>query len=327
MHLSHPSPASPARSPKSERRKDPHLHSLLGLGLLAIAIANPASIATSAQQPPPPSPLAEPARAWAIDCANNQVLAIQHTGSYLRYRFHEITEKGDLMRDQIETSDGSVSRIIQRAGRPLTPEEDAAERDRLSDLLASPSSWYRHVHRDEDDRKLGIRLLALMPAAMLWSYAPGQPPPPNQSPTQPASDPALVVLDFKPDPAWSPPDMESEFLTGLEGRVWIDPRTRRMVHLEADIFRPVNFGWGVVAHLYPGGTVTLHQSAVQASGESNTPQRFIVDHIDEHLTVRALMVRTVKQRLLFDTANFQPIPAMSYQQAIKLLLDTPLPTH
>ncbi|MGD0798202.1 MAG: hypothetical protein ABR910_10800 [Acidobacteriaceae bacterium] len=331
-------PASPARDPKSERRPNPRPHPLLRISILAIAIAIPAS--TPAQQPPPSALLASPPSAWAVDCANNQVLVMQHTGSYLRYRFHEITEKGDLMRDQIETSEGSVARLIQRDGRPLTPEEDAAERDRLNDLLTSPSAWYRHVHKDQDNRKLGVQLLKLMPAAMLWSYAPGQPQPPNQPPDQSSSQPAtgapLIVIDFKPNPAWSPPDIGSQFLTGLEGRLWIDPRTRRMVHLEADIFRPVNFGWGVVAHLYPGGTVTLHQTAVLDAAPTPAPPnpqptpavpRFIVDHIDEHLTVRALMVRTVKQRLLYDSANFQPVPAMSYQQAIKLLLDTPLPQH
>jgi hypothetical protein len=39
------------------------------------------------------------------------------------------------------------------------------------------------------------------------------------------------------------------------------------------------------------------------------------------------MVKTVHQRLVFDTADYQPVPAMSYQQAIKILLDTPLPTR
>jgi hypothetical protein len=334
-------PGSSASFPShrtSLRHPHPRPRTSLILATLLLAIARPA-IAASPQPSPPPS-LAEPARSWAVDCAANEVLVVQHPGSYLRYRFHEVTEKGDQLRDQIETPDGSVARLIQRDGRPLTPEEDAAERQRLNDLLASPSDFFRHVHREQDNKKLGVHMLTLMPDAMLWSYAPGQPPPPSQSSAQPstqlapqpATDPALIVLDFKPNPKWSPPDMESETLTGLEGRVWIDARTRRVVQLQGDVFRPVNIGWGMVAHLYPGGTVTLHQSAaptyVQSGAPpSDAPQRFIVDHIDEQLTVRALMVRTVKQRLIYDTANFQPVPPMTYQQAIKLLLDTPLPTH
>jgi hypothetical protein len=273
-------------------------------------------------QPPPPSPLAASARTWAVDCANNEVLVVQHPGSYLRYRFHQVTEKGDQLRDQIETPDGTFARLIQRDGRPLTTDEDAAERSRLNDLIASPSSFARHIHREQEGKDTGVRLLKLMPDAMLWSYAPGQPPDPGQPSTQPSTDTPLVVLDFKPNPQWSPPDMESEFLTGLEGRVWIDARSRRLVHLEANLFRAVNIGFGMVAHIFPGGSAVLDQTPVPTA-----PQRFMVDHIVEQFTVRALMVKTVKQSLLYDSANIQPVPPMPYQQAIKLLLDTPLPTH
>jgi len=218
------------------------------------------------------------------------------------------------MRDLIETPEGTVARVIQRDGRPLTPAEDAAERQRLNDLLTSPDAFARHARHEQENRQMGVRVLKLMPDAMLWSYTPGQP----QLPNQPSGDPALVVLDFKADPAWSPPNFESEFLAGLEGRVWIDPRTRRMVRLEADLFRAVNLGWGFVAHLYPGGTVTLQQANVGG-------QRWIVEHIVEQLSLRALLVKNVHQRLVYDTADYQPVPPMRYQQAIQLLLATPLP--
>jgi hypothetical protein len=297
---------------------------------LTIAVATPAALPAS--QDSPASPLSTPARSWVVDCAKNEVLVIQHPGSYLRYRYHVIDEKGDQLRDQIETPEGSVARLVQRDGRPLTPDEDSAERDRLNALVASPSDFARHIRREQDNKKMGANLLNLMSDAMLWSYAPGQPQlpsppsgsPPGQPPTQPSPqptpDPPLVVLDFKPNPNWSPPDIEAEPLTGLEGRVWIDARARRVVRLEGDLFHAINIGWGVVAHIYPGGTVLLQQTKVAGD-------RWIVSHIVEQLTVRALMVKTVKQRVSFDTANYQPVPPMPYQQAIKVLLDTPLPTH
>ena len=119
----------PSASPPSHRTslRPPRPRASLIIAALLLAIAYPASIAASSQPSAPPS-LAEPARSWALDCANNEALVVQHPGSYLRYRFHDVTEKGDQLRDQIETPDGSVARLIQRDGRPLTPEEDAAER-------------------------------------------------------------------------------------------------------------------------------------------------------------------------------------------------------
>lgn len=289
---------------------------LLRVFAVVIAVACRMPCAAASQNTLPASSLGPPARTWAVDCANNEILVIQHPGSYLRYRLHVVDEKGDQVRDQIETSEGSVARLVLRDGRPLTPEQDSAERDRLNGQLTSPSMFARHIRREQDNKKMGVEMLKLMPDAMLWSYAAGQP----QLPKEVDRDPALVVLDFKPNPAWSPPNMESEPLTGLEGRIWIDRRTRRLVHLEGNLSRAVNIGWGMVAHIYPGGTVTLHQRNV--GGE-----RWIVEHIVEQLTLRALMVKNVKQRLVFDTADFQPVASMSYQQAIKMLLDTQLPSH
>ena len=309
----------------SQRRASRHgsperwvsLSSLVLLLALASPARTPAAGPALPQQPTfDASLLASPARSWAVDCANNEVLVIQHPDSFLRYRLHVIDEKGDHLRDQIETPEGSVGRNLQSNGRPLTPAEDAAERQRLNDLLASPASFARHIHREQENKQMGVKLLKLLPDAMLWSYAAGQP----QLPNQPTGDPALIVLDFKADPAWSPPNFESEFFTGLQGRVWIDPRTRRMVRLEANLTRAVNIGWGFVAHLYPGGSVTLQQANVGG-------QRWMVEHIVEQFNLRALMVRTVHQRLVYDSADYQPVSAMSYRQAIKILLDTPLPTR
>jgi hypothetical protein len=258
----------------------------------------------------------EPARNWALECANNEVLVVQHPDSYLRYRFHEVDEKGDRIRDQIETPEGSVARLILRNGHPITAEEDAAEKDRLKAMIDSPSAFARHIRREQDNKKMGINLIKLLPDAMLWSYTPGQPQLPNHG----VGDPGLVVLDFKPNPQWSPPKMEAEPLTALQGRVWIDPHSRQMVHLEGNLFRAVNIGWGMVAHIYPGGSAVVQQT--NAGGG-----RWIVEHIVEQLTVRALMVKTVKQRLVYDTSEFQAVPAMSYQQAIRMLLAAPLPSH
>jgi hypothetical protein len=294
-------------------RQRARLWLLLGTCFLALATAGPAAWPQAASAASLP---AVPARSWVVDCANNEAIVIQHPDSFLRYRLHVIDEKGDHLRDRIETPEGSVSRNLQSDGRPLTPAEDAAERQRLNDLLASPAAFARHIRNEQNNKQIGVNLLKLIPNAMLWSYTAGQP----QLPNQPTGDPALVVLDFKPNPAWSPPNFEAETLTGVEGRVWIDPRTRRMVRLEGSLTRAVNIGWGIVAHLYPGGTVTLQQANVGG-------QRWIVEHIVEQLNLRALLVKNVHQRLVFDTADYQPVPAMPYQQAIKILLDTPLPTR
>jgi hypothetical protein len=40
-----------------------------------------------------------------------------------------------------------------------------------------------------------------------------------------------------------------------------------------------------------------------------------------------LMVKTLNINTTVDTSNHQTMPVMRYQDAIKMLLDTPLPDH
>jgi hypothetical protein len=254
------------------------------------------------------------ARSWAVDCANYEILVIEHPNSYLRYRLHDVDAKGNRIMDLIETPAGSVSRLILRDGHPLTPAQDAAERERLNDLIASPSTFVRRMRSDQANRKLGTDLLREMPDAMVWSFAPGQPQLPEQT------SPPLVVLDFTPNPSWTPPTIPSEALSGLRGRLWVDPRSHRMVRFEGEVFHPVNFGWGFLAHIYPGGKFEMDQ--INTGGE-----RWLVTHIDEKVTVRELLVKTVDQHLTFDASEFRTIAPMPWQEAIRLLLATPLPTQ
>jgi hypothetical protein len=303
------------------------------LGILACPASAGQSSAPSAQSPSSAhsqgqdvSPLSLPPRAWALDAVACEVRGVEHANSYLRYRAHQINERGDRVREQIETKDGTVSRLILRDGRPLTAEEDAAERARLNNMLTSPSAFYRHARDDQSDRKMSIRLLGMLPDAMIYSYAPDQP----QLPTQPLGRDAipLVVLAFKPNPNWSPPNLESEVLTGVEGRVWIEPRSRCVVRVESDLSQPVNIGLGVLAHLYPPGNAQLQQTNVPNTDQTGpATQRWMIEHLTMQFNLRALMVRDIHDHLVYDTSDFQVVPAMTYQEGIKLLLATPSPTH
>ena len=99
----------------------------------------------------------------------------QFNGVYVRYRIHMVGARGDQIRDVLESKDGTVARLIFKENRPLTAEEDAAEHQRLEDMLDSPAAFARHVKGDQSGKKLATDLVALMPEAMLYTYTPGQP--------------------------------------------------------------------------------------------------------------------------------------------------------
>jgi hypothetical protein len=280
--------------------------SVIGSLLLSFGHATSQSLTDALKKSP---------RDWIVDTAGNEIEVLQRSDIYLRYRMHVVDQKGDQVRDVIESKDGTVARLILRDGRPLTAEEDAAERERLNDIMASPERYAKHVKNDAEGKKLAADLIRQMPDAMIYTYTPGQP--------QKGHDEGSgeVVLDYYPNPKWSAPSTMSEGLTGLEGRIWIDVKTHQMLRMEGHIFKPINFGWGMLAHIYPGGQLTLEQTAIGG-------QRWIYTHFIEQVSVRAVMVKTMNVHTQVDAFGFQVLPgAMSYQEAIRLLLATPLPTH
>ena len=258
--------------------------------------------------------LSVPTRSWVVDAAANELVALHHKGSYLRYRMETINERGDQVRDVIESKDGTVARLILKDGKPLTEEQDKAERQRLSNMIDSPAAYAKHVKNAESEKTMADKLAPLMADAMINTYAPGQP----QSGRNGGAP--EIVLDYKPNPKFVPPNTEAQALTGLEGRVWIDAKTRYVVRMEGTIFRGVNFGWGMLAHIYPGGKVVMTQTNVGGN-------RWIFTEFSMQLSVRALMVKKLDIHSTARTSDYRTLGPMSYQDAIRLLLATPLPEH
>ena len=258
--------------------------------------------------------LSAPPRSLIVDASANELLALHHKGSYLRYRMETSNEKGQQVRDVIESKEGTVARLTMKEGRPLTADEDRAEQLRLNAMIADPAGYAKHVKNTESEKKMADTLVPMMADAMINTYTPGQP---QSGRNNGAPE---IVLDYKPNPKWNPPSTEAQALTGLQGRVWIDARTHYVVRMEGTIFRPVNFGWGMLAHIYPGGKLEMNQTNIVGD-------RWIFTDFSMQLSARALLVKTLNIHSTAKASDFQTIAPMSYQDAIHLLLSTPLPNR
>ncbi len=257
-------------------------------------------------QPQPALPSGTP-NSWVEAAVRNELASIQDDSHPIRYFMRKADRKGDITREVIESAQGNVARLIQRDGKPITSVEDAAERSRLNGILSSPNDFLKHEQREGAGRAYALQLIKLLPEAGLYSYTPGQPQPPGSTSPQ-------VVIDFRPNPQFHPPTMVSELLTGLKGRVWIDARTATMTRIDGDVLRPVNFGWGVVARIYPGGHMEFEQTLIEG-------KRWAYSHLDMNITVREVMLRTVNEKTKVSAWNFQLLPSpLSFQDAVHELL-------
>ncbi len=249
------------------------------------------------------------AQQWAREATRNELKVLDYGHPYLRYQIHSKDAKGERVRETIQSKDGLVARLVARVGRPLTAEEDAGEQQRLQAMLESPEAFAKHVKGEANGRRTAADLIRMIPDALIFSYTPGQPR------REPHGDAAEIVLDFKSNPRWSPPNMTAEALTGLEGRVWIDAQTHSMTRLEGNIVRGVSFGW-FVAHVYPGGHFLFEQTRL---GD----QRWMVSRFEYQVEVR-LLVKRMNENAAMQGSDFAEVPEMSYQDAIRKLLAIPV---
>lgn len=279
------------------------------LTVLGAASRSAGQGALTAQTPVPPSGTPQ---LWIENAVKHELEIIQDENAPpLRYQIHKISDRDDITRVVIESRQGSVARLVEHHGRALTAAEDAAERSRLSDILRSPEQYVKHERRDDAGRDYAIQLIKLIPGAMLFNFVPGQPQPAGAQSPQ-------IVIDFKPDPSFHPPTMISEVLKGLQGRVWLDTRTGYMTRIQGTILHPINFGWGIIARIYPGSSIELEQTSVDG-------KRWVFSHLKENITMRAALVRTVTENANVTAWDFEFLPKpLSLQEAIHTLLAMPV---
>ncbi len=228
-------------------------------------------------------------------------------GRSFRYRQHKVDPKGSVVKEIVETKDGDVARLIEKDGKPLPPEEEQAEIDRLNHLLAHPEVQEHRHKKEQEDSARGDEMVRMLPDAFLFTFD-GMVEGPNGP---------CYRLEFKPNPAFTPPDREGEVYHGMVGELWVDQAQLRLVKIDAHLISDVNFGWGVLGRLYKGGSILVQNSDVGL-------HHWETVHMKLRLQGKLLMMKSVDYSTTEDFSDFQVQPQeLGYQEAIRLLQQTP----
>ncbi len=147
-----------------------------------------------------------------------------------------------------------------------------------------------------------LKLLRMLPDAFLYQYAGAE------------SDPAGTVekFTFRPNPNFSPPDLETRALTAMSGEIWIDPAQERVSRLEGHLQQDTDYGWGILGRLDKGGWIVIEQADV--GGRQWRIVRFKM----------RMNLRILFKNKSFDTmeemTQYAPAPqGIDYRQAIQML--------
>ena len=236
------------------------------------------------------------------DAAYNELAA--HDVHPFRYTLRKVDDGKITTKEIIETKDGDVARLIAVGDKPLSPDADQAEIERLENLLAHPEIQTHRRKSEQADANRANELIRLLPTAFLYQYE-GMVDGPNGP---------CYRFSMQPNPDFHPPDREAEVFAGMAGELWIDQKQLRMVRLKAHLITDVEFGWGIFGRLYKGGTILVEQKDV---GEDHWEQTLL--HLN--LTGRILLIKALNIDTLEETMDFSPVPSdWTYQDAVRALL-------
>ena len=230
----------------------------------------------------------------------------------MRYQLRKVTDKSDTTKEIVETGDGAVARLIAISGNALAPERAQQEAQRLHSISSDPAIEAHRRSSEKRDAQRVDEIMRLLPDAFVYRYT---------GTIDTALGPA-IRLTFGPNPKFSPPDLISRVLTGIRGEIWINPGDLRVVRVDGHIFKTVDYGWGLLGTLDPGGTVRLEQTKTSECG-------WQLAHLSIHLHGRALLLKRLRVSIEETATDYHLVPSSwTYRDAVRWLLDAfPQPAH
>jgi len=269
------------------------------LSIVSLLLGLTSSDPASAREDSSSSSLVQ--RALAAELAGVQDL--QHP---LRYRLHKASPRLSTTKEIVETKDGAVARLVLINDQPLNAADEQKEQARLDALLNDPGKQRHRKQSEDDDTNRVLKVIRALPRAFVYQDI-GQGNGPQGK---------VERFAFSPNPAFDPPDLETQALTEMTGELWVDATQGRVVRLEGHLQQDIDFGWGILGRLNKGGWIVIEQASV-ANGQ------WRIVHFQMVMSGRVLF-KTRSFDTTEDESGFSAVPAgTTYTQAIQLLRGDP----
>lgn len=232
----------------------------------------------------------------------SEARATQDTSRPMRFRLRRSSPRLTSTKEIIETREGDVARLVAINDQPLSPADEQREEARLDALLSDAGRQGRLRAREQSDIGIVLKLLRILPQAFTYEYAG----------TGQSSSGSVEKFRFRPNPAFSPPDLETQALTAMIGEVWIDAASERVARLEGHLQQDANYGWGILGKLDKGGWIVIEQADVGGG-------QWRIARFQMKMALRILF-KTKSFDTTQEMSQYAPIPnGLSYRRAIQML--------
>jgi hypothetical protein len=191
----------------------------------------------------------------------------------------------------------SLERVVERNGQPL-PEYQ--QRQEMSSFINDPGAQSKKRKSGQHDDEQAAELLKLLPDAFIWNIE--------------AEKGSEMLLHFKPDPQFHPPDLEARVFAAMEGDMVVDRQQHRIATLKGRLIRDVKIGFGLLGELKAGGTFDVERREL-------TPTVWEIVETHVHIQGHALIFKTISENEDDVKSHFKQIDqGTSLQQASQELL-------
>ena len=100
---------------------------------------------------------------------NNELQANQNDHSHWMYRDSDTVPAKSTVKLVVETPDGTVSKLIELNGRPLTAQQQAQDQARMESILTDPSVMAKQRKNSAHDDQQSVSLMKILPDAFFWT--------------------------------------------------------------------------------------------------------------------------------------------------------------
>jgi hypothetical protein len=215
--------------------------------------------------------------------------------------------RGSVTKLMVNTPQGILARTVAFNDKTLSAEERQQDDDRI-DRMLDPAKMREKAGKQKDDQHHIERLLKALPDAFLCQYSPA------------AHPDRTLRLECSPNPAFAPPNYESQVLQGMNVVVVIDRDDKRISRIEGTLFKDVTFGWGFLGRLNRGGHIEITQSKVAGKHWGITRMKLVFDG-------RVIVVKSLHIEETESSWAYRPVPGMTVQQALQFLRNTSAPLN
>lgn len=229
----------------------------------------------------------------------NELKAIDNDHTHWMYRLE--THKNGIAETKqvVETPHGNLERLVARNGKPLSPDEQKQEDDKVQKFVTDTGAQRKQRQDLDADAKKTRDLLAMLPDALTYTYAGRQG---NRT-----------KLTFKPNPDFHPPSREAKVFAAMQGQMVIDTREHRLIEFSGHLTHPVKFGGGLLGDLDAGGSFDVRQQEVGRG-------HWEISLLKVNIKGKALLFKTISEQQDERDSNFKRVPDdLSLSQAADLV--------